>query len=173
MSYLNKLYRLSSRAKRLVQQFSVSVSRKVVSTPPPQDKLVDFTCNVCGNQNRAILLERVQNRECQSCVHCGSSLRMRSVIYALSMELFGKALVLPDFPIDKSISGLGMSDWEGYASGLAKKLAYTNTFYHTEPHLDIANVSATEIGKHRFLLSSDVFEHIPVLALPLHFETAH
>lgn len=90
---------------------------------------------------------------------------MRSVMYALSMELFGKALALPDFPVDREISGLGMSDWEGYSKGLEKKLAYTNTFYHTEPRLDITNLSVKEINKHRFLISSDVFEHIPILAL--------
>ena len=90
---------------------------------------------------------------------------MRSVMYALSMELFGKPLVLPEFPVDNTVSGLGMSDWEGYAKGLEKKLAYTNTFYHTEPRLDITNVPGEATGKHRFLISSDVFEHIPVFAL--------
>jgi len=90
---------------------------------------------------------------------------MRSVIYALSMELFGKPLVLPEFPVDNTVSGLGMSDWEGYSKALEKKLAYTNTFYHTEPRLDIANVPEEATGKHRFLISSDVFEHIPVFAL--------
>ena len=90
---------------------------------------------------------------------------MRSVIYALSMELFGKPLVLPEFPVDNTVSGLGMSDWEGYSKGLEKKFAYTNTFYHTEPRLDIANVPEEATGKHRFLISSDVFEHIPVFAL--------
>jgi hypothetical protein len=90
---------------------------------------------------------------------------MRSVIYALAMELFGRPLVLPEFPQDKTLLAIGMSDWEGYAKGLEKKFAYTNTFYHTEPRLDIANVSDAAIGKHRFLISSDVFEHIPVFAL--------
>ena len=90
---------------------------------------------------------------------------MRSVMYTLSMELFGIPLVLPEFPVDNTVSGLGMSDWEGYSKALEKKLAYTNTFYHTEPQLDITNLPEEAAGKHRFLISSDVFEHIPVFAL--------
>ena len=90
---------------------------------------------------------------------------MRSVIYALSMELFGKPLILLEFPADNTVSGLGMSDWEGYSKVLERKFAYTNTFYHTEPRLDIANVPEEATGKLRFLISSDVFEHIPILAL--------
>jgi hypothetical protein len=133
---------------------------------------VDFTCNVCGHHNIAVPLANVQDREGQSCRGCRSSLRMRSVIYALSMELFGKALVLPDFPVDREISGVGMSDWEGYSTGLEKKLAYTNTFYHTEPRLDITKLSGSEIGRHRFLISSDVFEHIPVMDLETAFRNS-
>lgn len=143
-----------------------------VAVPSDPEQKVDFVCNVCGNQNRAVSLRLVRAREDQSCGHCKSSLRMRSVVYALSMELFGKALVLPEFPIDKSISGLGMSDWDGYANGLAQKLAYTNTYYHTEPRLDITNLPEAEIGSRRFLISSDVFEHIPILALDSAFRNS-
>lgn len=90
---------------------------------------------------------------------------MRSVMHALALELYGRALVLPEFPVDKTVAGLGMSDWEGYARGLEDKFAYTNTFYHTEPRLDITEVPGELTGKQRFLISSDVFEHIPVFAL--------
>lgn len=126
---------------------------------------IDFTCNVCGQRNSAVLLAQVQNREFQSCAHCRSSLRMRSVIHALSLELFGKPLVLPDFPTDKTIRGLGMSDWAGYADRLAEKFDYMNTFYHADPRLDITTVPDQLCGKQRFLISSDVFEHIPVYAV--------
>lgn len=87
---------------------------------------------------------------------------MRSVVHALAVELFGKPLVLPEFPVDKSILGLGMSDWEGYAKPLAKAVSYTNTYYHADPHLDITDIPDDMVGKHRFLISSDVFEHIPI-----------
>ena len=122
---------------------------------------VDFLCNVCGRRNHGVPREQAENREFQSCAHCRSSLRMRSLMYALATELFGSPRVLPAFPIDKSIRGIGMSDWEGYALPLAAKLDYVNTFYHQEPRLDIANVPETEFGRYDFLISSDVFEHIP------------
>jgi SAM-dependent methyltransferase len=122
---------------------------------------VDFLCNVCGRRNHGVPREQAENREFQSCVHCRSSLRMRSLMLALATELFGSPRVLPAFPADKSIRGIGMSDWEGYASRLAERLDYVNTFYHQEPHLDIANVPEEQFGRYDFLISSDVFEHIP------------
>jgi hypothetical protein len=100
--------RLASAVKHgLLEGTVVSVPS---ATPALSSKTLDFVCNVCGHQNLAVPLEQVQNREYQSCGHCKSSLRMRSVIHALSMELFGKSLVLPEFPDDKTVSGLGMSD---------------------------------------------------------------
>ena len=54
-----------------------------------------------------------------------------------------------------------MSDWEGYAPQLAEHFDYTNTFYHCEPRLDIADMPDALAGRHDFLISSDVFEHIP------------
>ena len=86
---------------------------------------------------------------------------MRSVVHMLAMELFGKPLILPLFPEDRSIVGLGLSDWDGYAIGLAAKLGYTNTYYHQEPYLDIADVPNHWLGLQRFVISSDVFEHVP------------
>jgi hypothetical protein len=168
--YIGELRRFASPAKRWLLQRAAIPAQP--AAPPLSAETVDFVCNVCGQQNRSVPLEHVQNRECQSCAHCRSSLRMRSVMYALAMELFGKPLVLPEFPVDKTISGLGMSDWEGYAKTLAEALAYTNTFYHTEPLLDITNVSEEAIGKYRFLISSDVFEHIPINALGTAFRNS-
>lgn len=139
------------------------VPAPIEATQPPE--IVDFTCNVCGQQNFGRPLIEVQNREFQSCVYCRSSLRMRSVMYALSMELYGRALPVPDFPPDRSVFGLGMSDWEGYANKLAELFSYTNTFYHAEPHLDITDIPNELVHTQRFLISSDVFEHIPVFAL--------
>jgi len=86
-----------------------------------QSRKASFICNICGKKNRNVDLNIIRGRESPSCKSCGSSLRMRSVIYALSNALFHKSLILPDFPRDKSISGVGMSDWDGYAIPLAKK----------------------------------------------------
>jgi hypothetical protein len=164
------LRRLASRVARGSPR--PSTARAPATTPAAAVPTVDFQCNICGQQNHGAPLEHVENRECQSCVHCRSSLRMRSVMQTLAMELFGKSLVLPEFPLDKTISGLGMSDWEGYARTLARKLNYTNTFYHTEPRLDITNVPEDALGKHRFLISSDVFEHIPIQGLDSAFRNS-
>lgn len=133
---------------------------------------VAFVCNICGNHNEGVPLEQVQNREYQSCRSCTSSLRMRSVMRALSIELYGKTLPLPEFPVDKAIRGLGMSDWEGYSRRLEEKFAYVNTYYHAEPRLDITRVPDEALGRYRFLISSDVFEHIPVFALDRAFKNA-
>jgi len=140
--------------------------RSIFKSPPvpqieQQPELLTFQCNVCGHINEDIPLKIVSNREAQSCQQCGSSLRMRSVMYALSVELFGKCIILPDFPEDKTITGIGMSDWEGYAKRLEEKLAYTNTYYHQEPKLDITNIETNQEHQYDFIISSDVFEHIP------------
>jgi hypothetical protein len=146
--------------------------RAAAAQDAPSGPTVDFTCNVCGNANRGVLLAYVENRENQSCRACTASLRMRSLVYLLSMELFGRPLTLPEFPVDKSISGLGMSDWDGYALALAQKFSYSNTFYHREPRLDISEIPPTRAGNYRFLISSDVFEHIPPGSLDAAFHNS-
>jgi SAM-dependent methyltransferase len=122
---------------------------------------VDFLCNICGRRNHGVPRDQAENREFPSCAHCHSSLRMRSLMYLLGAELFGSPRALAAFPRDKSIRGIGMSDWEGYATWLAEKFDYTNTFYHADPRLDIADIPDSAVGQYDFLISSDVFEHIP------------
>lgn len=68
---------------------------------------------------------------------------------------------LPSFPDRPDLIGVGLSDWDGYAIPLAAKLRYRNTFYHVDPHLDITAPPSTFHGTLDFLISSDVFEHIP------------
>jgi len=119
-----------------------------------------FQCNVCGQQCTAEL--DFLGREVVSCSGCGSNPRIRAVIRALSTELLGKDLILPDFPDRRSIKGLGLTDWEGYSSLLAQKFDYLNTYLHQEPRLDI---SATDIPPERrsaydFVISSEIFEHV-------------
>jgi len=86
---------------------------------------------------------------------------MRAAIYALSFGLFGKPLAIPDFPKPKQFTGIGLSDWEGYADRLKKRLAYRNTFLHQRPFLDITSPPEELAGRCDFLISIDVFEHIP------------
>jgi len=105
-------------------------------------------------------LPQVENRECPTCGNCGSSLRMRSLMYLLSMELFGRALTVPEFPVDKSVVGVGLSDWEQYSRWLERSFTYTNTFYHREPRLDITESHPGLEGTYDFILCADVLEHI-------------
>ena len=123
-----------------------------------------FRCNVCGRENRAD--PALFTRETGACSNCKATVRMRGAVYALSLGLFGKPLAIPDFPKPCPFTGLGLSDWEGYATRLKKRLAYRNTFLHQRPFLDITNPAEELSGKHDFLISIDVFEHIPPPVAP-------
>jgi SAM-dependent methyltransferase len=118
-----------------------------------------FICNVCCARN--VLPSRPFQREEPSCSGCASSVRVRGLLHALSKELLGTSLALPDFPRVRSISGLGLSDASFYAERLREKLDYRNTFYDREPRLDLLNPPAGDIGRYDFVLASEVFEHIP------------
>ena len=121
--------------------------------------MTEFTCNICGARNR-VPAEQL-GRELASCRACGSSVRTRALMRALSIELFGIGLRLPEFPRVRSLRGLGMSDPAQYANGLTGKFDYRNTFYDREPRFDIARPAPDESGKYDFLISSEVFEHVP------------
>jgi SAM-dependent methyltransferase len=126
---------------------------------------LDFVCNACGASNSG---PRDFGREAESCARCRSSVRIRSLLYAMSMEICGAPLALPDLPALKSLRGAGMSDSECYAPQLAEKFDYANTYYDREPRLDITAVPASMEGSLDFLVSSEVIEHVRP---PL--ETAH
>lgn len=118
-----------------------------------------FRCNLCGSVCTCGPEEL--HREGRSCMRCGSTMRWRSIVAALSNELFGTARAIPDFPLRPDLKGLGLSDETCYATPLATKLGYTNTFYDRPPQFDIMNVGPEHIGRYDFILSSDVFEHVP------------
>jgi hypothetical protein len=124
----------------------------------PGTDVLRFRCNICGKENRSKIKDLT--REKPSCKKCGSNVRLRSLIHLLSIELFGESIPLTDFPEDKNVVGIGMSDCNEYAKRLAKKLNYTNTFFHKQPMLDIQNIGTEHYGKHDFVISSEVFEHI-------------
>jgi SAM-dependent methyltransferase len=101
--------------------------------------------------------------------------RWRSVIQALSVALFGQSFTLPDFPSSPNLTGMGLSDWPGYAERLSSKFAYRNTYYDEEgASLIPESLSAPELGSWLditdppkeldgtldFLIASDVFEHV-------------
>jgi SAM-dependent methyltransferase len=118
----------------------------------------EFTCNLCGQPSR-IAPERL-DRESRTCSVCGSSVRTRSLIRALSLEIFGANLALPDFPRVKSICGLGIGDKPQYAERLAQVFDYRNTSYTREPRFDITAPPPHEFAAYDFVVSSEVFEHV-------------
>lgn len=120
--------------------------------------VVEFTCNLCGQPSR-VARERL-DRESPTCAACGSNVRARSLIRALSLEIFGANLALPDFPRVKSIRGLGIGDSPNYAGRLAEVFDYRNTFYAREPRLDITAPPDGELRAYDFIVSSEVFEHV-------------
>lgn len=125
---------------------------------PSAHQRLRFVCNVCGDANDCPSADIA--RETSSCRGCHSTVRMRSIVHVLSQELFGRCLPIAEFPAGTARRGVGLSDWDGYASRLARRLDYTNTFYHQEPRLDITDVGPQHDGRYDFVIATDVFEHI-------------
>ena len=125
---------------------------------PLTEDLVSFQCNLCGEHNR-VAPEDI-GREIPSCAGCGSTVRFRTIVQLLVHELLGIDEPLPAIPVRRDLRGIGLSDALTYAQPLAEKFAYTNTYFHAEPVLDITAVPDELAGHYRFLIASDVFEHI-------------
>jgi SAM-dependent methyltransferase len=118
---------------------------------------IRFRCNVCGRTEYAPS-ERL-SREQVSC-RCGSTVRFRSIVHVLSLELFGTSIAIPDMPKRRDLVGLDMSGAATYAQPLERRLGYTNTFLHKPPFLDITSPGGERMSQCDFLISSDVFEHV-------------
>lgn len=116
-----------------------------------------FICNVCAREN----LAETADRETPGCAHCGSSVRIRSMLQMLSVELFGDGLPLMEFPAVPAVKALGLSDDWRYAGILARKFSYVNTYFDREPFLDIVQPHPDLYGTYDFVVSSEVFEHVP------------
>ena len=121
--------------------------------------MVDFRCTVCGESNQCA--EHAFSRESAFCRGCGSTVRMRATIAALSLALYGRVYDIDHFPRRPRLRGLGMSDWDGYAVRLRRILDYKNTHFEKRPKLDITAIPRGERGRNDFLISIDVFEHVP------------
>jgi SAM-dependent methyltransferase len=120
--------------------------------------MIRFTCNICGQPQQCS--KDLFARDSKSCSSCGSTVRFRALMHLLSVELLGVELTLAEFPRLKSIRGLGLSDWEGYAETLAEKFSYTNTFRFADPQLDIRSPGPAHAGLYDFIIAADVFEHV-------------
>src|SRR4029077_10303808 len=144
--------------RHFIRQGNFSVAIMTVGVDRELATLL-FCCNICGKPSLTDV--RRLDREVPTCQTCNSNARVRAVIQVLSTALFPENLLLPDFPTRREIRGLGMTDWEGYADRLVEKFDYQNTYYHTEPRLDIAAASiAPKFMGNDFIISSDVFEHV-------------
>lgn len=121
---------------------------------------IDFRCNVCGAQMKNWPLAAL-GRDHVSCLICNAFGRAAGIIHLLSLALHGRSIPLPDWPVRKDIKGVGLSDWAGYAGRLPAKVSYQNTFYHKSPRLDICDPDPALHGTCDFLISTDVFEHVP------------
>jgi SAM-dependent methyltransferase len=122
------------------------------------ETIVPFRCNLCGAPNAVALA--ALDRERPSCTRCGSNVRFRAMAHLLVTELLGAPAVLEELPPHRGITGIGLSDDASYAQPLARCFGYENTWFHTEPQLDIANVASELAGRYDFLVASDVFEHV-------------
>jgi len=118
-----------------------------------------FTCNICGHSG--VFDPPGDWREAPSCGGCGSSVRMRSMVHWLLVGLDGASRGLAGMPRRRQIKGAGLSDWPGYAAPLAQVFDYANTYYHQPPRLDICAPDPAYRESLDFLMSSDVFEHVP------------
>jgi SAM-dependent methyltransferase len=127
-----------------------------------------FTGNLCGAE--CARPAEGLGREVRTCEACGSTVRLRALVALLSREIFGIAMALPDFPVMKSIRGIGMSDPPALAARLAEKFDYTNTFYHQAPSFDVTSFDPRDQGRYDFIVTSEVMEHVPV-PLERSFET--
>ena len=117
-----------------------------------------FTCNLCGKESS---VAHEFHREGGACQHCGSNIRFRALMFALSHHLYGKPIPLSDFAPDKNLKAMGLSDAPHYADKLAALFDYTNFFYHTQPFLDICDIEAMVAASYDLLITSDVYEHVP------------
>jgi SAM-dependent methyltransferase len=126
----------------------------------PAAALIGFTCNICGTANKLPVTQI--HRELLWCVSCRANARFRGIARAVQEALLGDTQI-PLHVADKrrELVGIGMSDTGIYACELERLFAYQNTFYHTEPRLDVTDAGSTcQYRDLDFVVSSDVLEHI-------------
>ena len=115
-----------------------------------------YICNLTGKE--FTIEDNEKHREGANVF--GLNSRLRALIYVLSKVIKCNE-VLYNVEPDKNIKGIGMSDAPNLAIELSKNFDYVNTFYHTDPFLDIYNEQhVSRYNNLDFIISSDVFEHI-------------
>ena len=125
---------------------------------PAPGEIFRFRCNICSAANTKSYEQL--DREIPSCDGCGSNVRFRWIAHAVSEALLGRGIPLTRLPVRKDIRGLGLSDCGAYAGPFARCFNYTNTFFHTEPRLDIGNIPEDSAGRYDFVIATEVLEHV-------------
>jgi SAM-dependent methyltransferase len=146
------IHSLRARARRWINR------RLRSNRAAAQGEIIRFRCNVCSAANTKSYEQ--MDREKPSCDYCDSNVRFRWIVHAVSEAFLNRSMPLKSFPVRKDISGLGLSDWEGYAGPFARCFNYTNTYFHTEPRLDISNVPEDRTGRYDFAIATEVLEHV-------------
>jgi SAM-dependent methyltransferase len=127
--------------------------------------LLTFNCNVCGCDANGLEAAHYDDPELPSCRGCSSNVRFRWLVHRLSRELFGRSVPLWQFPFDRKIRGLGLTDPTPIATRLEERFTYRNTHFDAEPRFDVRS-DPSPLGQLDFLIASEVFEHVepPVIA---------
>jgi len=117
---------------------------------------MSFVCNITGN--RFDLDDKEKDRELA--IRFGFNSRFRAICYVFCKLFYGECKIMNNLENNKNLKGIGMSD-SGWANIFKEKFNYINTFYHTQPYLDIYNNEHIKnYYELDFIISSDVFEHI-------------
>ncbi len=144
---------------------SGSLKVQIFDNPVKADQLeissehtTQANCTICGSAYSIDIT--CHSREGKLCPNCGASGRTQAIGFHASIILCGSSVPLKEHLINKSKKVVGLSDGKVYADILNTKYDYTNSFYHREPFLDIANPPDRAHGIYDLLISTEVFEHI-------------
>lgn len=119
---------------------------------------IKWRCILCGTIQKSIPIEPV--RESCLCVACGSSWRARAVTFGLILGLGLPQKPVVEWDSDWSICGVGFDDDPSIFSMLPTKVIYVNTHLEKYPRLDLRHIPDSTRESMRFLICSDVLEHV-------------
>ena len=115
-------------------------------------------CLLCANGNCLA----VMNTEDQACDICCATWRAQAVMRGVLLGLgYPENVDINEINTDLSRTGLGIGDDWKLARMLSQKFAYTNSFLHQFPKVDLLDPPAPCIDYFEFITCSDVLEHTP------------
>ena len=115
-------------------------------------------CAICGaaHKSKPVSTEEI------GCESCSSTWRAQAICRAILCGLgYPEDANIRFINNDLSRVGLGISDDWRLARALSPLFAYTNSFLHQFPVVDICSPPQQAIGKFEFISCSDVLEHTP------------